>query len=359
MSCLGMRLLAVSVRAAKRSDDGFVAGASRGFCRKRPLPMRGADARCGFSLCGFFSEAIRFSVFCRSPFAAGRIPVESGHAGRSSCGAGERIFSFPVPNDRGAGWAWAGEAIAARCRAGRRFRGRDVLSPDMGGAGKRRPFRAFGRGGIGIGREGKLTTANRADKGFLGVDLDSTVCNRLPEGFTVHFVPGSCRGGILKNGFRALPKTAGFVRKTGGEAFLRRGAAASRSGRGEKDRFCCGRTAGRAGYAETKCVLRDDGRTEIYVVRRGKKMRLPGLETTGLWPGAVCLSSERRGGRSPAKDKHRKKSCRRTKFIGIRRLYSDGQLAFRSFERRMQALARQGRSRIRAVTTEDCGAVRS
>ena len=220
-------------------------------------------------------------------------------------------------------------------------------------------------GASGIGREGKLTTANRGDKGFLGGDLGSTVCNRLPEGFTVHFVPGACRGGILKNGFRALSKTAGFVRKTGGEAFLRRGAALSRSGGGEKDRFCCGRTAGRAGYAETKCVLRDDGRTEIYVVRRGKKMRLPGLETTGLWPGclsvclSVCLSSERRGGRSPAKDKHRKKSCRRTKFIGIRRLYSDGQLAFRSFERRMQALARQGRSRIRAVTTEDCGAVRS
>ncbi len=147
-------------------------------------------------------------------------------------------------------------------------------------------------GASGIGREGKLTTANRGDKGFLGGDLGSTVCNRLPEGFTVHFVPGACRDGILKNGFRALSKTAGFVRKTGGEAFLRRGAAVSRSGGGEKDRFCCGRTAGRAGYAETKCVLRDDGRTEVYVVRRGKKIRLPGLETTGLWPGglSVCLS---------------------------------------------------------------------
>lgn len=174
MSCLGMRLLTVSVRVAKRSDDGFVAGASRGFCRKRPLPMRGADARCGFSLCGFFSEAIRFSVFCRSPFAAGRIPVESRPCRRSSCGAGERIFFFSVPNDRGAGWAWAGEAIAARCRAGRRFRGRDVLSPDMGGAGKRRPFRAFGRGGIGNWSRGEIDDGESWGQGLfrgrLGLD---------------------------------------------------------------------------------------------------------------------------------------------------------------------------------------------
>lgn len=137
--------------------------------------------RCGepmlvavFRFAASFPRQSAFRFFVVLLLRPGESLLKAGHAGRSSCGAGERIFSFSVPNDRGAGWAWAGEAIAARCRAGRRFRGRDVLSPDMGGAGKRRPFRAFGRGGIGNWSRGEIDDGESWGQGLfrgrLGLD---------------------------------------------------------------------------------------------------------------------------------------------------------------------------------------------
>ena len=118
------------------------------------------------------------------------------------------------------------------------------------------------KGGIGNWSREEIDDGESCGQGLFRGRLGLDGLQLSAGGLCRAFRAGIVSGGILKNGFRALSKTAGFVRKTGGEAFLRRGAAVSRSGGGEKDRFCLrsdGRASGICGNEVRAAGRRSDG----------------------------------------------------------------------------------------------------
>ena len=91
-----MRLLTVSVRVAKRSDEGFVAGASRGFCRKSAPSDAGEPMLVAvFRFAASFPRQSAFRFFVVLLLRPGESLLKAGHAGGVPAGQENGYSPFP------------------------------------------------------------------------------------------------------------------------------------------------------------------------------------------------------------------------------------------------------------------------